>query len=84
MGKIETVMKEIKEKLKIANDRLLLYLKAEKAILAGQSYEMGDTKLTRANLKDVVSAINSLKKEIALLEAKLRGRSRLKYIRPIW
>ena len=76
MGKNKN-MNEIKEKLKIANDRLLLYLKAEKAILAGQSYEMGDTKLTRANLKDVVSAINSLKKE-------LRGRSRLKYIRPIW
>ncbi|MBR0094765.1 MAG: hypothetical protein IJP91_05760 [Synergistaceae bacterium] len=77
-------MKEIKEKLKLANDRLLLYLKAEQAILSGQSYEIGDRKLTRANLKDVVNTINSLKKEIALLEAKLRGKARIRIARPSW
>ena len=75
---------EIKEKLKLANDRLLLYLQAEQAILSGQSYEIGDRKLTRANLKDVVDTINSLKKEIAALEAKLNCRTRVRIVRPSW
>ena len=75
---------EIKEKLEIAEKRLLLYLQAEQAILSGQSYEIGDRKLTRANLKDVVSTINSLKKEIAILETKLNGRTRVKIVRPSW
>ena len=75
---------EIKEKLEIAEKRLLLYLQAEQAILSGQSYEIGDRKLTRANLKDVVSTINSLKKEIAILESKLNCRTRVKIVRPSW
>ena len=33
---------KIKEKIELAEARLTLYLKAEKAILSGQSYEMGD------------------------------------------
>ena len=75
---------EIKEKLKIANDRLLLYLNAEKAILKGQSYEIEGLKLTRANLKDVVNTIDSLKKEIAVLEAKLNRRTRVKLVNLRW
>lgn len=75
---------EIKEKLYIAEKRLELYLKAEEAILSGQSYEIGDRKLTRANLKDVTNTINSLKKEIALLETKLNGRARVRIVRPSW
>ena len=75
---------EIKEKLYIAEKRLELYLKAEEAILSGQSYEIGDRKLTRANLKDVVNTINSLKKEIASLETKLNGRARVRIVRPSW
>lgn len=32
------------------------YIKAEKAILSGQSYSIGDRTLTKANLKDVIAA----------------------------
>lgn len=77
-------MEETKEKIKIAKSRLTLYLEAEKAILSGQSYEIGDRKLTRANLKDVTSTINSLKREIAALTAILNGRTRIRTARPIW
>lgn len=79
-----TKMNEVKEKIKIAENRLLLYLRAEEAILSGQSYKIGDRELTRANLKDVVSAINSLKKEIGELNTILKGRSRVKIVRPRW
>ena len=75
---------KIKEDLYIAEKRLELYLNAEEAILSGQSYEMGDRKLTRANLKDVVSTINSLKKEIAALETRLNGRARVRIVRLSW
>lgn len=33
-----------------------LYIKAEKAILGGQSYSIGDRTLTKANLKDVIAS----------------------------
>ena len=75
---------KIKEDLYIAEKRLERYLNAEQAILSGQSYEMGDRKLTRANLKDVVNTINSLKKEIAALETRLNGRARVRIVRPSW
>lgn len=77
-------MIKIQEKLEISEKRLELYLKAEQAILSGQSYEIGDRKLTRANLKDVVDTINSLKKEIAALETRLNGRARVRIVMPSW
>lgn len=73
-----------KEKLQLAQERLVLYLKAEKAILSGQSYEMGDVKLTRANLEHVQKMINSLKTEISALEAMLRHKARYRIVRPGW
>lgn len=75
---------KIKEDLQTAKDRLLLYLDAEQAILAGQSYEMGDMKLTRANLKDVQNMINQLKNEISALNLKLRRRAKFRVVRPSW
>ena len=87
MPKIKLTMndkKEIKTRLEIANERLRRYLDAEDAILKGQAYEMGDTKLTRANLKDVVSTINSLKKEIFALTSALNGRARVRIVSPCW
>ena len=87
MPKIKLTMndkKEIKTRLEIANERLRRYLDAEDAILKGQAYEMGDTKLTRANLKDVVSTINSLKKEIFALTSALNGRVRVRIVSPCW
>lgn len=74
----------IKEQIHIAESRLTLYYKAEKAILNGQSYEVEGLKLTRANLKDVQSMINSLKAEISALNAKLRGHAKFRIVRPGW
>ena len=43
-------MNNHKDKLEILNARLLLYYKAEKAILAGQSYEAEGLKLTPSKI----------------------------------
>ncbi|WP_455973558.1 DUF6148 family protein [Acidaminococcus intestini] len=45
---------------KINNDRLRLYLQAETAVLAGQSYTIGNRTLTRANLATIRAAIDDL------------------------
>ena len=74
----------IKEQLQIAESRLTLYYKAEKAILSGQSYEMEGLKLTRAILKDVQSMISALESKISALKAQLRGRARFRVVRPGW
>ena len=60
-----TTTTTIKEQIHIAESRLALYYKAEKAILSGQSYEIEGLKLTRANLKDVQSMINTLESKIS-------------------
>lgn len=39
--------------LAIAEARLALYLAAETKVLSSQSYELGDRKLTRADLKEI-------------------------------
>ena len=75
---------EIREQLYVAEHRLSLYFKAEEAILAGQSYEIGDMKLTRANLKDVQNMIASLEKKISVLNEQLKGRARFRAITPGW
>jgi len=79
-----TTTTTIKEQIHIAESRLTLYYKAEKAILSGQSYEIEGLKLTRANLKDVQSMINTLESKISALNAKLRGRARFRIVRPGW
>ena len=58
-----------KTRLQVAKMRLELYLKAERAILSGQSYEAEGLKLTRANLADVQSMIADLEALIGKLEA---------------
>ncbi len=42
------------------NERLKLYYAAERAILSGQSYTVGNRTLTRANLAEVREAIDDL------------------------
>ena len=74
----------IKEQIRISESRLALYYKAEKAILLGQSYEMEGLKLTRANLKEVQSMINTLENKISSLNAKLRGRAKFRIVCPGW
>ncbi|MBQ3646724.1 MAG: hypothetical protein IJQ99_05580 [Synergistaceae bacterium] len=58
------------EKIKIAENRLTLYLKAEQKILKGQSYKIEGLELTRANLRDVQNQIKNLKAEINALNNK--------------
>ena len=79
MGKNMTTT-TIKEQLHIAESRLTLYYKAEKAILSGQSYEIEGLKLTRANL----NMISALESKISALKAQLRGRARFRVVRPGW
>ena len=74
----------IKEQMQIAEARLILYYKAEKAILSGQSYEVEGLKLTRANLKDVQNMIAALENKISALKAKIKGRSKFRIVRPGW
>lgn len=44
----------------IQNKRLAMYLEAEKAILSGQSYTIGNRQLTRASLSTVQQTIDAL------------------------
>ncbi len=77
-------MNTIKEQIQIAESRLTLYYKAEKAILSGQSYEVEGLKLTRANLKDVQNMIAALENKISALKSKQRGRAKYRIVRPGW
>lgn len=52
----------------ILNERLTAYLEAEKKILTGQSYQLGDRMLRRADLSEVRKAIDDLSAQIARLE----------------
>ena len=74
----------IKEQIQIAESRLTLYYKAEKAILSGQSYEVEGLKLTRANLKDVKNMIAALENKISALKSRQRGRAKYRIVRPGW
>ena len=42
------------------NDRLKMYLDAEKRVLSGQSYTIGNRQLTRANLSEIRKAVDDL------------------------
>ena len=55
-------------------NRLELYYQAEESILGGaQSYTIGSRTLTRANLSEIRDAIETLEKEIRVLERKEQG-----------
>lgn len=53
---------------KLQNERLKLYLEAERAVLTGQSYTIGNRTLTRANLATIRAAIDSLISQGATLD----------------
>ena len=57
----------------ILKSRLQMYLEAERAILSGQAYVIGDRSLTRPDLKYVQAQIDSL---LAELNAAGRGSSK--------
>ena len=65
-----------KTPLEVAQERLSLYYEAERRVLVGQSYTIGDRQLTRANLAEIRKAIDSLKDEIEQLMGRSRGFSR--------
>lgn len=65
------------EHLATAKERLTLYYKAEKAILNGQSYEIGGLKLTRADLGKVQDMISELENKVSRLSAAPRPRRRI-------
>ena len=44
----------------IQNQRLEMYLEAERAVLSGQSYTIGNRTLTRASLAEIRKAIDAL------------------------
>lgn len=58
------------EKLAILHERLNLYLEAEKAILRGEEYQIGDRRLRRPDLKSVRDAIAELELKIDAEETK--------------
>ncbi len=61
----------IRERIKVAQSRLELYIDAEQAILSGQSYTVEGLQLTRANLAQVQSMIKTLMNEIEALTSKI-------------
>ena len=65
-----------KTPLEMAQERLSLYYEAERRVLVGQSYTIGDRQLTRANLSEIRKAIEALKAEIEQLLGRSRGFSR--------
>lgn len=54
-----------------------LYVNAEKAILKGQSYSIGDRTLTRADLKDIVSSRKEWGAQLAQSTQLANGNSRV-------
>ena len=77
---------EILQKLEIKRHRLILYHEAEAAILAGQSYEIENLRLTRAELSQVTDMIAKLEREVEKLENDLlmtrNRRSRFRVVIP--
>lgn len=64
-------------------DRLALYIAAEAKILSGQSYQLGERRLQRADLGEVTAEIRRLASEIARAESSASGaRARLRYGMP--
>lgn len=52
----------------LQNARLKLYVEAERAILSGQSYTIGNRQLTQANLSEVRKEIDNLVEAGATLD----------------
>ena len=69
----------------ILNERLKLYLQAERDILSGQSVEVEGMKLTRADLDIVRRQINNLRNELDESGRVMLGqpRSRVRSVVPL-
>ena len=62
------------------NKRLAMYLEAEKVVMTGQSYTIGNRSLTRANLAEIRKAIDDLLAAGATLEGEVMTGSRSKRV----
>lgn len=67
-------------KLEILTERLQMYREAERKILQGVEYQIGDRRLRRPDLSQVRAAITALEDEIAMLENPGRGIRRAVFI----
>ena len=67
-------------KLEELKERLQMYREAERKILQGVEYQVGDRRLRRPDLSAVRAAIQDLEDEIALLEEPQRGIRRAVFI----
>ena len=59
-----------------AREMVILWIDAEKAVMAGQDYRIGTRRLTRANLREIGERIRYWKGELAKLEGRPRNRVR--------
>lgn len=67
-------------KLEILTERLQMYREAERKILQGVEYQIGDRRLRRPDLSAVRAAIAELEDEIETLETPNRGLRRVTFI----
>lgn len=67
--------------VKECRERLKIWLDAEAAIAAGQSYMIDNRRLERANLSQVREQIKFWQKELAKAEARENGRGRRRVTR---
>ena len=64
----------------LLNRRLAMYLEAEKVVMTGQSYTIGNRSLTRANLAEIRKAIDDLLAAGAAIEGESMTGSRSKRV----
>lgn len=57
-------------------ERLELYYEAERKVLRGQSYTLGNRQLTRANLAEIHKVIKELESELEQMAGRSRGFSK--------
>lgn len=79
----ESALMDKKEKLKVLQERLDAYYKAEQKILKSQSYSIGSNQVTRANLERVQAQIKELESEIATLESRGTTKRRSARVVPV-
>lgn len=60
----------------LAEARLAVYLAAEEAVLANQSYEIAGRRLTRADLSDIQAGIALWNARCLALDDQVKGRTR--------
>lgn len=59
--------------LAMAESQLTMYMDAEKKVLLGQAYSMGDRSLTRADLKEIRAGIEHWDGKVKRLSRSSRG-----------